>query len=461
MHMSINSFDDYPMSWRPTLSASEKPIYKALARKLEEDILSGHLLPGTKLPPQRELADFLEINVSTITRAFRVASDKGLLTSLTGSGTFVSYDVVSPISVAPAKRQGMIDMSSMVPTLLGSRDVIALVADMMGKDQEGAYFQYSYGLTPMQEKAASFLLQKLRIQWEERKQLLLANGGQNGITAILLTLCQRGDRIGVDPFVYPGLKQIARLLGIRLIPITGVKGEMTREAIAYAVKNYQIKGLYVMPDFQNPTSHIMSRQGRDAIAEAARRYYLWIIEDGIASLLAANPLYPIQALAPERTFFILSLSKTLMPALRLAYVVAPLGYAGAVRETLATMNISQSAMLLELASHLILSGTAAHIMAKQRQELQQRNALITHILRDYTLLGNEETLARWLILPKGWTGIEAERRAAMQGLAVFGEQRFAVGPTVPYHGIRLALGGPKTRDAVAEGARRILHMLRT
>lgn len=459
--MSVNSFDDYPMSWRPTLPASEKPVYKALANKLEEDILSGHLLPGTKLPPQRELADFLEINVSTITRAFRLASDKGLLTSLTGSGTFVSYDVVSPVSVAPAKRQGMIDMSSMVPTLMGSCDVASVAAEMVGENQGESYYQYSYGLTPAQEKAAFFLLQKLDVQWKSWKQLLVANGGQNGITAILLTLCQRGDKIGVDPFVYPGLKQIARLLGIRLIPIAGAKREMTMESIAYAVKNHQIKGLYVMPDFQNPTSHIMSIQGRNAIAEAARRYHLWIIEDGIARLLAANPLHPIQALAPERTFFILSLSKTITPALRLAYIISPLEYAGAVRETLATLNISQSTMLLELASRLILSGTAEHIIDRLRQELRQRNALITQILSDYTLLGNEESLARWLILPNGWTGSDVERRALSEGVVIFGEQRFAVGPTVPYHAIRLALGGPAKRDAVAEGARQILHILRT
>jgi DNA-binding GntR family transcriptional regulator len=62
---------------------------------LEQDILSGVLLPRTKLPPQRELADYLDLNLSTISKAFKVCELKGLLSTFVGSGTFVSYDTLS------------------------------------------------------------------------------------------------------------------------------------------------------------------------------------------------------------------------------------------------------------------------------------------------------------------------------------------------------------------------------
>lgn len=80
--MPYNSFADYPMSWKPVLDRNSRPLYLALARQLADDVMNGILLPGTKLPPQRELADFLDINVSTVSRAFRLCSDKGLLTSV-------------------------------------------------------------------------------------------------------------------------------------------------------------------------------------------------------------------------------------------------------------------------------------------------------------------------------------------------------------------------------------------
>ena len=73
--MPVNSFDNYPMSWRPQLKKDKGSIHKELTDLLRKDINEGVLLPGTKLPPQRELADFLDINVSTVSRAFKECQD--------------------------------------------------------------------------------------------------------------------------------------------------------------------------------------------------------------------------------------------------------------------------------------------------------------------------------------------------------------------------------------------------
>ena len=88
--MPVNSFENYPMSWRPQKDHLTKPYYKALANLLEQDILSGKLKENTKLPPQRELADFLDLNLSTITRAYKLCELKGLLYAVTGRGTFIA-----------------------------------------------------------------------------------------------------------------------------------------------------------------------------------------------------------------------------------------------------------------------------------------------------------------------------------------------------------------------------------
>ena len=69
--MSVNSFEGYYMSWKPEINKSDKALYRSLAAKLESDIKNGILMPGTKLPPQRELADFLDLNLSTVSKAFK------------------------------------------------------------------------------------------------------------------------------------------------------------------------------------------------------------------------------------------------------------------------------------------------------------------------------------------------------------------------------------------------------
>lgn len=93
--MPINSFDDYPISWRPALDKSGRCLYQRLAAQLEADIQMGVLKLGTKLLPQRGLADFLDVNVSTVTKALKQCAMKGLLSSTVGSGTFVAYDALT------------------------------------------------------------------------------------------------------------------------------------------------------------------------------------------------------------------------------------------------------------------------------------------------------------------------------------------------------------------------------
>ena len=114
--MPYNSFDDYPMSWRPKLDRSERALYLTLARTLEEDIASGALKPGTRLPPQRELADFLDVNVSTVAKAFKLCELKGLLTATVGSGTFVAYSALTDKRfLERAEGAHVIDMGSVQP----------------------------------------------------------------------------------------------------------------------------------------------------------------------------------------------------------------------------------------------------------------------------------------------------------------------------------------------------------
>ena len=88
--MPVNSFDDYPMSWTPDREDLKFPLYYSLADLMERDIKSGKLSANTKLPPQRELADYLDLNLSTITKAYKLCEMRGLIHAVTGKGTFVT-----------------------------------------------------------------------------------------------------------------------------------------------------------------------------------------------------------------------------------------------------------------------------------------------------------------------------------------------------------------------------------
>ena len=140
--MPYNSFDDYPMSWRPTLTKGDTPLYIALANKLEADIASGQIKPGTKLPPQRELADFLDVNLSTVARAFKICSDKGFLKSSVGSGTFVSYHMVNKMTPAD---ENIIDLGGIMPADENNDEMRLLIREMTNESDFGSLLQYRSG----------------------------------------------------------------------------------------------------------------------------------------------------------------------------------------------------------------------------------------------------------------------------------------------------------------------------
>lgn len=449
--MPHNSFENYPMSWRPILKKGAEPLYISLAAQLENDIASGILRPGTKLPPQRELADFLDINVSTVSRAFKICSQKGLLSGTIGSGTYVTYDICTNIFTASTfNKPQLIELGSMMPETIPQDEVVSLFQKMLTEPDFGKLFQYSHGISDWQREAAAKLMNRVGCT-ASADRVLTASGGQNAIAAIFAGLFKPGDRLGVDPLVYPGLKSAAKLFGIQLVAIQQENGEMSEAGLRYAIKNDNIRGIYVMPDCQNPTTHTMTAECRKMIARIAKEFHLIVIEDGINSLLLEEKRSTIYADAPEQTIFLLSLSKTVNPALRLAYLAVPERYYTKMDNALYNINLSQSALLQEIASRLIVSGQLETLLERRCKGLIRRNQLTDRVLNHCEVWGNSTSLNRWLCLPHGITGAQFEHLASEQGVLVYGSERFAVGKDAPVGAVRLAICAPDSMNELERG----------
>ena len=76
--------------WTPDLQATGIPRYLAIADAIARDITEGRLLPGDRLPPQRELARRIEVDFTTVARGYVEAQNRGLVSSTVGRGTFVT-----------------------------------------------------------------------------------------------------------------------------------------------------------------------------------------------------------------------------------------------------------------------------------------------------------------------------------------------------------------------------------
>lgn len=446
------------MRWKPDLRGTTLPLYLALAERLEHDIRTGRLPPGTKLPPQRILADHLGVNLSTVTRAFKVCGQKGLICAAVGSGTFVASDTAVNTLLWPAGGPRILELGSIFPDGAPNEVVAEVMKKMAAEPDFGALFRYGApGGTPWQREAGARWIAKTGYRIPP-DVVLVSGGGQNAVAAVLAGMFRPGDRIGTDPVTYPGVKTAASLLGIRLVPVHQERGEMTEEGILYACKNENIKGLYLIPDLHNPTTRTLPVETRKMIAGVAVKKNLIVVEDGINSFLPERPLPPVAMYAPERTIYIASLSKVLSPGLRLAFLAVPPAWATKVGAALYGLNVSVSPLLAELAARLIQGGKAESIVKAHRAHALRYNALVDRILGDCRIDGPPEGNFRWLWLPERFTGEQFERRAYQAGVQVFAAERFAVGSGRPPRAARLAVTAAGSAERL-ETALKILKNL--
>lgn len=453
--MPVNSFDNYPMSWRPSLEeGTEMPIYIYLADRLKEDILEGRLTPGTKLPPQRELADYLDINLSTVTRAFKLCEQRGLICSAVGRGTYVASDAAAQsIMLLNNPKDKIIEMGAILP----NPDINEIVSDYLRKMalEPDFYKLLQYGLIDYDElqiKAAARWLSYSGVR-SGKENIIFSSGSQNGIFAIMASLFQKGERIATLPFTYPGLKSVAKILGIQLAPLPLYDGKVTGESLEYVYKNRNIKGFYFIPDFNNPTSEIMDIDTRKMIGAFCMKNGIPVIEDGIYTLFMPKPLPPIASFAPEQGIFISSVSKILSPGLRIAVIHAPKRYRRAVWECLYSMLIAPPALMLQLFTRLVISDRFEEIRKLRIEEVEERNRIFDRESPKLKTAGHLHSPIRWLFLQegRGVTPAEFEKQARKQGVQIYGAERFAVGSGEVPAAVRLSLISAHSLEKYIEG----------
>ncbi|MBQ6889397.1 MAG: PLP-dependent aminotransferase family protein [Lachnospiraceae bacterium] len=438
--MPVNSFENYPMSWKPILTDTKKPIYIYLADTLEADILSGKLTPGTKLPPQRELADFLDINLSTITRAFKLCEQRGLICSVVGNGTYISSDAASnSMLMLNNPTHNIIEMGAILPNVEFNKYVSAYLQTMATEPDFYKLLQYgTIEYDDLQIQAAQHWLSCFSLS-SSKEHILYSTGSQNAIFATLSALFQAGDRIATMPTTYPGLKVAAKILGIHLVPLHLEEGNITENVLQYAQKTQNVKGFYFIPDFHNPTSELLSIETRKLIANFCKKEKMAFIEDAIYSLFLPTPLPSITSFSPNQGIFISSTSKVLAPGLRLAVIHCPQTAYPLIKESLYGMQIAPPALMMQLFTRIILSGRFDEIRRLRIQDLEHRNQLFDEMIKDCENTGDFHSPIRWIQIPKHMTPAQFEALALSHNLQVYGADRFIVGSEAIPNAIRVSL----------------------
>jgi len=318
-------------------------------------------------------------------------------------------------------------MGATIPESSSYKPLMSQLQNIVNERDLAKWFGYMRAGDMQWQKDAAVKLMHKGGYYTNSESILFSNGGQNALTAILIGLCTHGDKIGADPHTYPGLKTTASMLGIQIIPIKHEHEEMDGDALIYACKNEKIKGIYLIPDYQNPTTHRMSLTRRKALAQIAKEYNIFIIEDAAYHLMCKHPMQAVGTFAPDQTIYIASLSKTIGPGLRVAYLSVPDQYRRAISNALYNMNISVTPIMAELAARMIVSNKIDTIIKNHRKNTIDRNLLVDHYLSKYITSSENTGIFRWLKLPSSISGTEFEILALSHGVQIYAAERFTVG----------------------------------
>lgn len=447
--------------WAQRLRDSSKPAYLLIPDLLAEDVASGRLSPGDRLPPLRDLAVALGLNYTTVARGLAEAQKRGQIDARPGRGSFVR-------SAAPALPLRGGTAAEMTMNLPPEPDDPALLQRMvdgcaqMYTDPQRllAHLRYQdFGGSPADRDAGARWLSGIMGPTESAR--VLVGPGIHGLLCGVMSLLARpGDTVCVESVSYPGIKALATQLGIKLHALPVDQEGPCPQHFEEACKHVLPKALYCNPTMLNPTTVTMSPARREALADIALRYAIPIIEDDAYGALPMKAPTTLAELAPELTYHVTGFAKCLGAGLRVAYVHAPTvqatqRLAGAMR----ALTVMAAPPMVSLGTQWINDGTASAVVLAVRKETGARHALLLKHLSGWNVWSQPECFHAWLRLPEALSPNQAAAFWRSRGVAAVASTAFATN-TAPPRAVRLCLGGPTTLAQCEQSLRVVADVLR-
>jgi DNA-binding transcriptional MocR family regulator len=445
--------------WSPALSKTGGPLYLAIADEIAADILAGRLTEGTRLPPQRTLADRLGIDFTTVSRAYTEARSRGLVEGKVGQGTYVrSTRPAAPIS----GQSGMVDLRMNLPPRFNdprlSERMWSGIAALEGSPGLDLMLRYQEPGGCPRDRAAGAAWLAPRLKKISAERTLLCPGAQGALLAVTDMLAAPGDTILVEPLTYPGFQSLAAHHRIQLVSVPSDGDGPLPEAFAALCAKARPKAFYCNPTIQNPTARTIPLLRRVALAAVAREHGVPIIEDDAYGALPVLPIPPFADIAPESVFHIAGLAKCLSPALRIAYLVAPdIQSTNRLAAAIRASTFMASPLTAAIATRWIEDGTAEAVLTAIRQESKARQAIAADLLPASAVSTNVEGFHIWLSLTPPWTRGQFVGQLGSCGIGIVASDVFAI--DTPPEAVRLALGAPAGREELADCLRIVADLL--
>jgi 2-aminoadipate transaminase len=445
--------------------ASDVPLYKQLAEAINAVMSRGSLKPGERLPATRELAGQLGLNRTTVSAAYAVLEESGLIQGHVGRGSFVAkrenaaipatkdWDAILPpidSGFGPAIHEAEISFANSRPAgdgfpLAQFRRLSKQVIDSSDA-AEILQLGSPHGYGPLRR----FLLEQAAAAGIARPgdDLIITNGCQQGLDLVARLFARGGESVVLEDPVYHGVVRVFSRAGANIISIDLGEAGIDLDRLEDLVLQHRPRLLVLTPSFQNPTGVTIPLDRRRRIVELAQRSGVVLLENDIYSELRyeGTPLPTLKELDESgNTILLRSYSKVSFPGLRVGWVIAPRAVIECLAEAKQISDLHSDQLSQAVLLRFAESGELAqHIERTLRAGRERLNAVL-RACAAYLPTGAKFTrpqggMSLWVELPAPLNAEQLLARVQERGVN-FLPGRYFSARRAHTRGLRLSFGG--------------------
>jgi GntR family transcriptional regulator/MocR family aminotransferase len=391
------------------------PLYLQIVHGLIHEIERGRLASGDYLPSSRGLATLLGVNRKTVVLAYEDLIAQGWLTSHGTRGTMVSevlpksaparsaksgtapepVDVTTPAYTfhAPPSRPLALPSDTQMRLDEGSPDGRLFPEEVLARAYRSAIQRAARqgrllygdprGTLPLRQSVAAMLRTERGLA-VEAENICITRGSQNAIFLAARTLVSPGDTVLVEALTYEPAVAAFRACGARVEAVGLDDQGVDVEDVERRCREGAVKAIFLTPHHQFPTTVALRPERRLRLLVLARQFNFAIIEDDYDHEFhfQSQPLLPMASYAPSSVIYAGSLSKLLLPALRVGYIAAPKAFIDAAAHTVSLTDGMGSAVTEDAAAELIESGELRRHARKATQVYAARRLAFAQALSE-------------------------------------------------------------------------------
>jgi DNA-binding transcriptional MocR family regulator len=418
------------------------PRYKQIVDRFVEDIRSGRLKAGTRLPTHRELAAREGLGIVTATRVYAELNAMGLVSGETGRGTFVKETTlarelgIDQVAIAA----DMVDLNFNYPALASQAELLrnALRQLSSAGDLEALLRYQPHGGRARDRAAVSRHLLRGGLD-ASADRVMLVDGAQHGLATTVMAMLKPGDVVAVDTLTYPGFKLLAEAHRLELAPLPASGAGPDPDALDALCKRRRVRAIYTMPTLHNPLGWVMTATRRRQLVSIARKHGFVIIEDAAYAFLASDVSSLLAALAPELTVYVSGFSKNVATGLRVGYVVAPPEWVPKIERAIRVTTWNTPGVMTAIACGWLEDGTVDRLEADKRADASMRQAIASSALGRLKRVAHPASYFVWLPMPGDVRADGVAAALMKERISVSLAGPFCTAAQVP-HALRLALG---------------------